>query len=193
MYPRTLLDEEVESDGEKQVFAVLRDGLSDEWEAYHSASWMLRDPAEGALDGEIDFVLCHPEEAILCLEVKGGGIECRHGEWFRLVDGKRERAKDPFSDNGSSRDRLAGGGCYRCPGGWCHLDYYRAPLASDHPAHPVARAPFPGASRAKREPLIPSFRRSEAPSARVDDPSGHRGKPHGTSTPSCGRSASGRD
>lgn len=96
MYPRTLLDGEVQSDGEKHVFAVLRDGLSDEWEAYHSASWMLRDPAEGALDGEIDFVLCHPEEAILCLEVKGGGIECRHGEWFRLIDGKRKRAEDPF-------------------------------------------------------------------------------------------------
>ncbi len=96
MYPRTLLEDEVESDGEKRVFAVLRDGLPDEWEAYHSASWMLRDPAEGALDGEIDFVLCHPDEAILCLEVKGGGIECRHGEWFRLIDGKRKRAEDPF-------------------------------------------------------------------------------------------------
>ena len=57
---------------------------------------MLRDPGEGALDGEIDFVLCHPEKAILCLEVKGGGIECRHGEWFRFVDGKRKRAEDPF-------------------------------------------------------------------------------------------------
>ena len=60
MYPRTLIEDEVESDAEKHVFAVLRDGLSDEWEAYHSASWMIRDPAEGALDGEIDFVLATP-------------------------------------------------------------------------------------------------------------------------------------
>src|SRR3954447_15134245 len=96
MYPRTLIEDEVESDGEKRVFAALRDGLSDEWDAYHSVSWMMRDPAEGAKDGEIDFVLCHPEKAILCLEVKGGGLECRHGEWFRLVAGKKARMKDPF-------------------------------------------------------------------------------------------------
>ena len=43
-----------------------------------------RDPAEGARDDEIDFVLVPPERGIVCLEVKGGGIECRHGEWFRL-------------------------------------------------------------------------------------------------------------
>jgi hypothetical protein len=96
MYPRTLLEAEVESPAEKRVFEALETGLADEWEAFHSVSWMMRDPAEGAVDGEIDFVLCHPEKGILCLEVKGGGIECQHGEWFRLVDGKRERAKDPF-------------------------------------------------------------------------------------------------
>jgi AAA domain/Nuclease-related domain/UvrD-like helicase C-terminal domain len=97
MYPRTLIDEEVKSGGEKRVFAALRDGLSNEWEAYHSASWMMRDPGEGALDGEIDFVLCHPEEAILCLEVKGGGIQCQYGEWTRVIDGNRKRVKDPFT------------------------------------------------------------------------------------------------
>ena len=115
MYPRTLIDAEVESDGEKQVFAVLRDGLPDAWDAYHSASWMLRDPGEGALDGEIDFVLCHPDQGILCLEVKGGGIECRFGEWSRLIDGKRQRVKDPFKQAldhryalGRQLDRLDG-------------------------------------------------------------------------------------
>ena len=73
MYPRTLLEDEVESAGEKRVFEALRDGLPDDWEVFHSVSWMMRDPAEGANDGEIDFVLCHPEQGILCLEVKGGG------------------------------------------------------------------------------------------------------------------------
>lgn len=34
---------------------------------------------------------------MLCLEVKGGGIECRHGEWYRVEHGgKRERIKHPF-------------------------------------------------------------------------------------------------
>src|SRR3954451_15517001 len=96
MYPRTLLDDEVKSGGEKRVFSALRDGLPDEWEAYHSVSWMMRDPGKGAIDGEIDFVLCHPDKAILCLEVKGGGIDSRHGEWSRVVDGNRKRVPDPF-------------------------------------------------------------------------------------------------
>src|SRR4051812_36040085 len=96
MYPPTLLLDEVKSTGEIKVFDALRDQLSDEWEAYHSASWMMRDPAEGSKDGEIDFVLCHPDHGILCLEVKGGGIECQHGAWFRWIDGNRKRVKDPF-------------------------------------------------------------------------------------------------
>ena len=97
MYPRTLDESEVKSKAELKVFDALRDQLDDDWEAYHSVSWMIRDPAEGARDGEIDFVLCHPERGILCLEVKGGGLECRHGNWFRLVGGKRESMKDPFT------------------------------------------------------------------------------------------------
>ena len=98
MYPRSLLDADVKTDSERRVFERLRDGLSDEWEAFYSASWIARDPVEGAQDGEIDFVLCHPKKGLLCLEVKGGGIECQHGEWYR-TDGKgggRERIKDPF-------------------------------------------------------------------------------------------------
>jgi hypothetical protein len=96
MYPRTLIEDEVKSAGERRVFDALRDGLPDEWAAYHSVSWMMRDPGKGAIDGEIDFVLCHPEKAILCVEVKGGGLESRYGEWYRLVGGKKERMKDPF-------------------------------------------------------------------------------------------------
>jgi hypothetical protein len=96
MYPRTLLAPEVESKAERRVFDRLRDGLDDDWEAYHSVSWMIRDPADGAGDGEIDFVLCHPERGIVCLEVKGGRdrVPAR-----RLVPDRRrqaERAKDPF-------------------------------------------------------------------------------------------------
>ena len=34
MYPKDLLEPEVKSPGEIKVFAALRDGLSDEWEAY---------------------------------------------------------------------------------------------------------------------------------------------------------------
>ena len=60
------------------------------------SSWVARDPVEGALDGEIDFVLCHPDEGIVCLEVKGGGIECQNGKWFWVTKDSRKPMKDPF-------------------------------------------------------------------------------------------------
>ena len=75
---------------------VLEEALDDDWEIFHSAAWLIRDKQGGSKDGEIDFVLCHPDRGVLCLEVKGGGLECNHGEWFRLEKGKRERMKDPF-------------------------------------------------------------------------------------------------
>jgi hypothetical protein len=95
MYPRTLVADE-QNPSEVKVFEALGDGLPDDWEAFHSVSWMISDHADGSKDGEIDFVLCHPEKGIICLEVKGKGIECRHGEWSRLYKGRRERIKDPF-------------------------------------------------------------------------------------------------
>ena len=99
MYPRSLLDADVKTDSERRVFERLRDGLSDEWEAFYSASWIARDPVEGAQDGEIDFVLCHPTKGLLCLEVKGGGIECQHGEWYRTD----EQGGEPRADQGPVR------------------------------------------------------------------------------------------
>ena len=96
MYPRTLYEPDLKSRAEKKVFAALEEALDDSWEVFHSAAWMIRDKDKGSKDGEIDFVLCHPEAGVLCLEVKGGGLECNHGEWHRIVDGKRERMSDPF-------------------------------------------------------------------------------------------------
>lgn len=97
-FPRTLLPEDLKSDAERRVFEALRDQLPDEWSVFHSASVIYRDHAQGARDDEGDFVLCHPGRAIVCLEVKGGGIECRHGEFYRLpAGGPRERMRDPFA------------------------------------------------------------------------------------------------
>lgn len=97
MYPRTLSTEDCQSDAERRVFAALRDGLDDAWEVYHSVSLIVRDHATGATDDESDFVLCHSEEGIVVLEVKGGGIECRYGEWYRPQrDRPSERIPDPF-------------------------------------------------------------------------------------------------
>ena len=97
MYPRHLLDEEVRTSSERKVFDALQKGLDDAWEAYHSSSWILDYGGQGAVDGEIDFVLCHPNKGLLCLEVKGGGIESRYGEWWRVGPEGAQRIKDPFT------------------------------------------------------------------------------------------------
>ena len=98
-FPRTLLERNLKSKAERKVFEALRDQLSDEWSVFHSASVIYRDHAQGARDDEGDFVLCHPERAIVCLEVKGGGLECQHGAFYRLPagGGPRERMPDPFA------------------------------------------------------------------------------------------------
>ena len=95
-YPRILLADDVKSNAEVKLFDHLREQLDPAWQVFHSVSWVRRDGRHGALDGEIDFVLAHPEDGIVVLEVKGGGMDCRHGEWSRTVDGRRERMEDPF-------------------------------------------------------------------------------------------------
>lgn len=94
MYPPRLHGDEVKSRAERKVFDALRDQLSPTWEAFHAASWMTRDELKGARDGEIDFVIAHPERGIICLEVKGGRIESDQGQWF--TGSPRKRIRDPF-------------------------------------------------------------------------------------------------
>jgi DNA-binding Xre family transcriptional regulator len=96
MYPRTLFEPDLKSRAEGKVFDALEARLDDEWEVFHSAAWVVRGKKQGVEDGEIDFVIVHPEHGIVCLEVKGGGIECQHGTWYGIHDRKRERIRDPF-------------------------------------------------------------------------------------------------
>ena len=97
MHPRELDESHVKSRAEIAVFRAIEQGLSDEWRVYHDVSFIRRDHATGATPDEIDFVLVHPDRAVICLEVKGGGIECQHGEFRRIVKGKRERMPNPFT------------------------------------------------------------------------------------------------
>lgn len=141
MHPRTLLPDEVKSAGEVKVFDALRDGLPDEWLVFHSVGFVQRDHATGAKDGEIDFVLCHPDEGIVCLEVKGGDIECRHGEWHRTIDGVKERVKDPFEQ--ASGHKYALGDMIDAVDGWRARDLLvvHAVGFPDIPVHSLVLAP----------------------------------------------------
>lgn len=82
-------------DSEKSVFRRLASDLSDEFAVFHSVAWHRGD---GQPDGEIDFLVAHPEFGMLTLEVKGGGIEHdpRWGWYSTNRYGARLRINDPF-------------------------------------------------------------------------------------------------
>ena len=69
----------------QMVFDLLRDDpATDGWVIIHSVS----SPTEGSLQG-IDFLALVPNQAILCVEVKGGGFQIKQGQWFALSTNDR--------------------------------------------------------------------------------------------------------
>jgi len=88
---------EVPSKAEVKVYRALRDGLGNDYEVLFQVGWILRREDEQAKDGETDFLVCHPDLGILCIEVKGGGVEfdAITGEWFSI---DRYRNKNPIKN-----------------------------------------------------------------------------------------------
>ena len=82
------------SGGEKVVFEALRKGPRD-WMVMHS----VRVPAGGNRNPrEIDFVVGVPDQAVICLEVKGGEFYVRDdGRWCRQGD---QPVESPLSQAG---------------------------------------------------------------------------------------------
>ena len=67
------------SAAERRLFDLLKnDPDTKDWIVLHSLGLTRRGNKPY---GEIDFVVLIPAEGILCLEVKGGRIACRNGEW----------------------------------------------------------------------------------------------------------------
>ena len=68
--------QETGSEGEKTVYSILADGLSDDFTVIHSVPWLSaavsRRDANAAPTGEVDFLVLHPELGALLLEVKSG-------------------------------------------------------------------------------------------------------------------------
>jgi hypothetical protein len=77
---------ELKSQAETKVYKALRDGLPRDYVVLFQVGWILRREDEQTKDGEIDFVICHPDLGYLCIEVKGGGIsfDSSSGEWFSV-------------------------------------------------------------------------------------------------------------
>jgi Nuclease-related domain/AAA domain/UvrD-like helicase C-terminal domain len=97
MFPTSLYDDDTRHRAEVKIYDALREQLDDSWDVFHSTSWTMRTGEQGSWDGEIDFVVSHPEHGILCIEAKGGDAKFERGKWFRREAGEYvPYTKDPF-------------------------------------------------------------------------------------------------
>ncbi|HFD39605.1 MAG TPA: hypothetical protein ENJ31_07140, partial [Anaerolineae bacterium] len=92
---------------ERRVYQALR-ALPDTYTVFYSVAWLSRIRG-GAQDGEADFVIAHPEQGILVLEVKGGGIayDATTGQWTSTDrQGIVHAIKDPADQARRSKHAL---------------------------------------------------------------------------------------
>lgn len=86
--------------GERKVFFTLQENLPDSFSGLHGVTLLTRGRSDVARlhDGEIDFVLAHPELGLLVLEVKGGGISCdqRNQRWISSNRDGDFEIKNPY-------------------------------------------------------------------------------------------------
>ena len=75
---------------EQIVFDAIRKNFPDEWYVFHSFDYVTRDLNRKRWDGEIDFLLYHPQKGMLVIEVKGGAVSYRNGQWYQ-----EDRKMDP--------------------------------------------------------------------------------------------------
>ena len=76
---------------EQTVFHAAADKFSNDWYIFHSFDFVTRDRLKKRWDGEIDFLFYHPQKGFAVMEVKGGAISCRNGQWYQ-----EDRKIDPF-------------------------------------------------------------------------------------------------
>lgn len=88
------------SNAERKVFYALKDLLSDDYTVLHSVPVYLKEnQGSKMLNGELDFLILHPEKGMLIVEVKGGGIsrDAPTGKWSTIdYKGELHTIKDPF-------------------------------------------------------------------------------------------------
>jgi hypothetical protein len=96
--------EDTFSYGEIQVFEKLK-CLPNEYTVFHSVKWNDRNTKSCIVWGEADFTVLHPQNGILVIEVKSGGIECANQVWtqIRTDNGMRSPMNCPLSQAGRSK------------------------------------------------------------------------------------------
>ncbi len=99
MYPDFVEMSERVSSAEFELYHALREQLPNEFLVFHSVAWHAKDKYGKPQDGETDFVIAHPDEGILVIEVKGGNIRYtpQTASWQSVSEGaKAYDIKDPF-------------------------------------------------------------------------------------------------
>src|SRR4051794_32794119 len=95
------------STGEQKLYGAFAEQLGDEWEVFHSVNWLRRTGERGAWEGEVDFVVAHPQAGILCLEAKGGAARFYGSRWqYRDGDEWKAYDRDPFEQAQDERHAL---------------------------------------------------------------------------------------
>src|SRR5438270_4887438 len=86
-----------ESRAELRLFEAIRDGLDDEYFAFHHVAWLAKG-REGARVGEADFVVAHPRLGAVVVEAKGGRIryDAERGQFYSANRTGEFEIKDPF-------------------------------------------------------------------------------------------------
>lgn len=98
MYPAVIADDHG-SRAERRIFTKLRDETPDGWTALHSVGLANHATKPWA---EIDFVVV-ADQGVFCLEVKGGEIEHREGNWY--TNGNLLK-QSPFAQAGGGASAL---------------------------------------------------------------------------------------
>ncbi|TAZ73770.1 DUF2075 domain-containing protein [Rhizobium ruizarguesonis] len=79
--PELLLND-AKRGAERAVYEKLQESLGDDFAVYWSRPWHRFNPDGTSRDGEVDFVVGHPDLGVLALEVKGGIVSCDdQGQW----------------------------------------------------------------------------------------------------------------
>jgi Nuclease-related domain/UvrD-like helicase C-terminal domain/AAA domain len=92
-----------DSAAERRLYEAFLERLDEAYVVYHSVDWVLR-REDGLEQGEADFVIAHPVEGVLVLEVKGGRLaydpstrawtQSGHSGTHRLAEDPFHQAKD---------------------------------------------------------------------------------------------------
>lgn len=92
--------EEIQSPAERMLYELFRKNLDDQFLVIFQPRWILKKETAKAHDGEIDFLIAHPEFGAFTLEVKGGGIRTDAGKWFSIDrHGTQHEIRNPFTQS----------------------------------------------------------------------------------------------